>query len=290
MQDQNYWGTIWNDLYESYSRNKTVGDCASLWFTKEKAREYLEMSWKNYQRIEDILEMIQVTPESRILDIGAGPGTLSIPFARRVKKVVAIEPSPGMVSVMKEKATELSVNNLSVIEKRWEEINPDFDLDGSFDVVIASYSLGMPDIDKAIDKMISICNGTIWLFWFAGLDPWEEHMIHVWPEIFGTNYKHGPKCDVLFNILYEKGIYPNMSVQDIQYSRTYESLSLFIIEMRKQVGCTETYDETLKSYFLKTGLKYSGRIVQKGTSTRVCMWWDTKKFPKKKQQCFYPEE
>lgn len=44
MQDQNYWGAIWNDLYESYSRNKAVGDC-------KKKNKYPGMYVVGYEKI-----------------------------------------------------------------------------------------------------------------------------------------------------------------------------------------------------------------------------------------------
>ena len=37
-----------------------------------------------------------ITPDFEVLDIGAGPGTLAIPFAERVRKATAVEPSKGL--------------------------------------------------------------------------------------------------------------------------------------------------------------------------------------------------
>jgi 16S rRNA A1518/A1519 N6-dimethyltransferase RsmA/KsgA/DIM1 with predicted DNA glycosylase/AP lyase activity len=37
-------------------------------------------------------------------DIGAGPGTLAIPLAPRVKEITAVEPGAGMVSILQERA------------------------------------------------------------------------------------------------------------------------------------------------------------------------------------------
>ena len=53
----------------------------------------------------------------------AGPGTLAIPFARRVASVTAVEPAEGMVSVLKEKMVEEGVSDIDVVQKRWEDVS-----------------------------------------------------------------------------------------------------------------------------------------------------------------------
>lgn len=274
------WAKVWTEQYEAGSRFKQVGDCASLWESKERALEFLNMSRENPERIEQVLSRLPITNSSRILDIGAGPGTLAIPFAERALHVTAVEPSPGMVAVMEDLAREKNLSNLTIVQKRWEDINPELDLTGLFDIIIASYSLGMPDINTAIDKMNMVSNGQIWLFWFAGTTPWEQHMERLWPKIHNDSYQHGPKADVLYNVLYQKGIYPNMTVHEMKYQKKYSSLDHMISEMRNQVGCSEKYDPLIRSY-ISDKIRIDGdSIMESGNTIRVCLWWDSKQFPK----------
>ncbi|MCA1916356.1 class I SAM-dependent methyltransferase [Methanospirillum hungatei] len=275
------WAHIWKEQYEAGSRLKEVGDCASLWDSKERALEFLNMSRENPERIEQVLLRLPITPESRILDIGAGPGTLALPFAERAAHVTAVEPSPGMIEVMKDQIAELQVHNLTIVPKRWEDVDPSSDLTGRFDIIVASYSLGMPDISTAIDKMQAVSSGQIWLFWFAGTTPWERHMERLWPEIHKKSYSHGPKSDVLYNVLYQKGIYPNMTVHEMKYEKKYQSMDDAVSEMRRQIGCSDNYDPLIKEY-LKDKIIMNGQsFIENGMTTRVCMWWDTNQFPKK---------
>jgi len=41
---------------------------------------------------------LSLTPESTVLDIGAGHGTFCIPIAKKVRSVTAIEPSSGQIA------------------------------------------------------------------------------------------------------------------------------------------------------------------------------------------------
>lgn len=58
----------------------------------------------------------KITSQSCVLDIGAGPGTLAIPFVGKAAHVTAVEPTDGMVSVLKEKMTEFDVENGSLVQ------------------------------------------------------------------------------------------------------------------------------------------------------------------------------
>ncbi len=61
---------------------------ASDW---DKKAESFSESRKHQQYIRLFLEELPLDSESTVLDIGAGPGTLALPVAKRVKAVTAID-------------------------------------------------------------------------------------------------------------------------------------------------------------------------------------------------------
>jgi len=60
-----------------------------------------------------------VRADDVVLDIGAGGGRLALPLALIARRVVAIDPSEGMLRVLRESLAEYSISNVDVVDSRW---------------------------------------------------------------------------------------------------------------------------------------------------------------------------
>jgi ubiquinone/menaquinone biosynthesis C-methylase UbiE len=60
-------------------------------------------------------ELLAVTPNARVLDVAAGPGTLALELAPRVREVTAIDFSECMVSELLKAATRANLGNLRAL-------------------------------------------------------------------------------------------------------------------------------------------------------------------------------
>jgi SAM-dependent methyltransferase len=58
-------------------------------------------------------------PTDTWLDIGAGAGRFALPLALKVREVIAIDPSSGMLDGLRAGMAEASIGNVQVIEGRW---------------------------------------------------------------------------------------------------------------------------------------------------------------------------
>jgi SAM-dependent methyltransferase len=70
---------------------------------------------------EPVLDLLlaQARPEDTWLDIGAGGGRYALPLALAVREVIAIDPSAGMLAVLRELMEEHGIANVRVHEGRW---------------------------------------------------------------------------------------------------------------------------------------------------------------------------
>lgn len=271
------WNEIWKNTLEKQLKSNRNVDCSTIWYSKENARRFWRMFQDDKARAitEKRIEGMKLSPESRVLDIGAGPGTLAIPIAQRVAHVTAVEPSEGMVSVMRENIDEYGLENVECVHKDWEAVDIESDLSAPYDVVFASYSLGMKDIRTSVQKMLDASSKYVYLYWFAGETSWDMHSRKLWPLLHGREYQPAPKCDVLYNVLYDMEIYPNVSVFPFEHVHRYATLDEAVEDFKSYYNASsDTQAAILRDYFEGVLEEDNGALIQRGWSTRVKMWWE----------------
>lgn len=270
------WNEVWNSqlqLHRSCSVTRNW-EWARIWERKDSAQKFWDLFSENKERVDIVLRETSISPKSRILDVGAGPGLLAIPFAAKVEHVTAVEPSEGMVSVLREQMEKHDAKNISIVKKRWEDVNIIEDLEPPYDVVIASMSLDMLNIRRAIYKMEEASSKYIYLYHFAGGDS-DVHLRELWPKLHGREYYSGPKSDVLYNVLYQMGIYPHVSTFTLDLSQKYNSVQELLNVLRSKYEVkTEKQELILRDHFGRILKESNGTFIIQNYSTRVKMWWD----------------
>ena len=269
------WNEVWMSQMKQSRESSPGRDCACIWSSRESALRFWIMCQKEQSRIQRTIWETDITEKSRVLDIGAGPGTLAIPFAKKAAHVTAVEPADGMCTVMREKMAEFGLDNINIVQKRWEEVEVSCDLEPPYDVVVASFSLGMPDIRDAIEKMIQASSRYVYLYHFAGMSTWGNMWKQLWPRLHGRDYISGPMSDVLYNVLYQMGIYPNITTFRMKHDQRYATLDEAVAELAPQAQAkTEEQKAVLREYLEKAMKWEDGAFVLSGSSIRVKIWWE----------------
>jgi len=79
---------------------------------RRKGQNYLI----NNHILSRIIENSQLDDSDVILEIGAGIGTLTIPLAGNVSKVVAVEQDKRIISVLKDRISQKGISNVEILE------------------------------------------------------------------------------------------------------------------------------------------------------------------------------
>lgn len=270
------WNKVWRSRMEISTTLKRNKGCSDFWNNRKRARSRAASSTgDDCERVAWVTSSLPITPQARILDIGAGAGAVAVPLSRRVAAVTAVEPARAMRETLEQAVREAGIENTTIVGRHWEEIDPERDLDPPYDVVFASFSLGMPDLRAAIEKMNRVCSGTVAVFHFAGLPYWEQVMFDTWPDLHGVAYQPGPKADVIFNLLYQMGIYPDVSVSSYEHRLRIPDVDAGVDALRDRLLIeTPEQEGFLRGYLAARLIEDGDGMVLRHQVHRACLKWE----------------
>lgn len=206
----------WNRLWQEARQQKS-------WKKKKESdwdRRAAEFAARNIDSpyVAQFLEKIPLDPAWTALDAGCGPGTLSLPLARQIRQVTALDFSAAMLAELQQRARAAGLTNITTIQAAWED---DWEALGipRHDVAIASRSLAVHDLAGALAKLNRWARKAVFLTDRVGAGPFD-------PELFaaiGRDFEPGPDYIYTVNLLYTMGIHARVDFITLTAARTYDS-------------------------------------------------------------------
>ncbi|AUI65992.1 MULTISPECIES: class I SAM-dependent methyltransferase [Glaesserella] len=145
------------------------------------------------------IDKMRIDPTDSVLDIGSGPGTLAIPLAKRCQQVYALDFSAGMLQLLSHYQQQLGLNNIVPLHKSW---NDDWADVPQADIVIASRSTLVADLDDMIDKLTAKAKKRVYLTAIT-----QPHFLDSGVfQAIGRDAIGFPTYIYLLNRLYQRGI------------------------------------------------------------------------------------
>ncbi len=145
------------------------------------------------------------------LDIGCGPGNVALPLARRMKRVVALDPSEDMLAILERRAARAGIKNIETVHMRWEDVDLDrLGWRGRFRVAIASMSPGIRDVATLQKMQAASCRGCYLSGFTRRFDRAQDEL---WRLFF-----HEPMPDLpadvfcIFHLLHAWGCCPSLEL------------------------------------------------------------------------------
>lgn len=250
------------------------------------AHMYNEMTKMEKNSTAYTLSLLPITKKDSVVDIGCGPGRLSVPLAQMAKRVTSVDAFGKMLEFAKANAKKAGLKNINFIQKSWTDEDA-LKLIGKHDIAIASRSVGLSDIEK-LNKIAKKYAVMICFFKSSLRQIAQNFLVGVKEQKMPPQpFKQDERMlgyNITFNLLYDMGANPNVRIITDIYEKDFESKAQayeffrFLGEIPKDKE--KTYKANVDKYVFET--KNGFRFEQKAQS--YVMWWDTREIQKHKIQ------
>jgi SAM-dependent methyltransferase len=280
MNDRNLkhhinWRDAWQEMrkermgkpkvsYDNDFFNKTAED-----FSKRIKLNDYEFGRKSTAILNEIVDS-----DCEILEIGTGPGTLTIPLSRIVNRVVGIEFSKIQINSLKTNLREANLTNVEIIDKNWEKITHDETMD-VFDLVVCSHFLWqVEDVEKLLHTMENASKGFCAVIQPCGRD---EIVGEIFEKMGDHKYsgQFEPDADYFaYVILREWGRLVNSRYFRYTFERDLEEQIRYVAGfIGRFLEVNAAVEKKIRDYLLKRS--DSGRYIEDNNA--VVMWWKPQK-------------
>jgi SAM-dependent methyltransferase len=265
------WEVLWKKSYEE--RKKVESRDPGIEYWDKRAEDFSESRRTNdYEYGRKVLKALYeiINSDSEVLDIGAGPGTFVIPFAKKVKKITAVEPSKEMVGRIRKNAQEEGVENFEIISKVWQEISIS-ELAPKYNLVISSIVLWMfENIWEELERMEQASKEYCCVV--TGTGEWNGEEQKLWHKIMGDVQKPDySEFPLIYNLLYSKGRYTNVDIIHYDSERSIENKirhrKLFF---EKYIEVTPDIEQMIENHVLAKSK--GGKYREEGRAAVI--WWN----------------
>ncbi|MBU3129521.1 class I SAM-dependent methyltransferase [Clostridium tagluense] len=262
---------IWQEYMqekEGYDRERAFNDNIERDFWKVLAPQYDSRSTL-YDYSKEVYDFIDelIPPDKSIIEIGPGTGKFTIPLGKKCRRVIAVDFSSDMLEILKGKTRELNINNVDMLEGKWEDIN-----------------LQEQDYILSVNSLYRIWNIKDALIKMNKLAREKVVIVRTIQKIFLNDlfvqlgFKDKTCLDYIYlpNILHSLNICANIRYIDVENEIEFESLEDIYSRIKDEVGEVEEkfiINEFVKRNFVNTGKKY---IFTHKTKVEIIYWNSSK--------------
>lgn len=204
------------------SKELLLEETADFWDLRaeefEKTRNLKRVQEETAEVIAYLESKNVLKKDYKVLEIGCGAGRITIPVAKQVQSVVAVDISPKMIEAAQRYAQDEGVDNIEFIQMPWEKLKEDCSqYYQNFDLVI-SFECGAIKNRDSFYQLSELAKKHVFVSIYAKRK--DEYQLKVARKLFQV--KKDKKRNFVFKIfefLWNYGYYPEVSYHDKAYDK-----------------------------------------------------------------------
>lgn len=280
LNNQSAWKNLWLNELKNDPEKIRGTDHHKKWDQRAQTFDKQTTTPEAVSRKERILSMLReagaLQTGTRVLDIGAGSGSWAISMAEMGANVVALEPSSGMIEILRKKmaAKGIGPDRITIKQQTWQDVDVEKEgLAGQFDLVFASMSPGVCD-PGTLEKLMQASRNFCYLSSFSG-GGWRNCYNDLWQHITGRKLEF-TSWDFIypFTHVYALGYRPQIDFNSWTHDRKEaidEALENILFFIQDITEVTSEIRQKLKAYI--TDQAVDGIFHQKQTVCQGVMLW-----------------
>ncbi len=237
------------DFAELYRRQMQLAN------RQEKTPEYwdgrapaMRERLSDSQYVRQFVAALDLTDCATLLDVGCGPGTIALTVAPRLDRVYGLDYSPGMLAAFAEEARARGLTAVTPILRAWDD---DWNDVPTCDVVVASRSTAVPDLEAAVLRLDSKARKRVYMSYPAdGRLPGDEVR-----RAIGRGDASSPDYLCAVGILHHLGLHPTLGylTTENRFARCAD-FGGFLAKATELLGALSPEEERrLETFFRETG-------------------------------------
>ena len=209
----------WNEEWKCIQDVRRKADKSEHW--NKRAKDFDNPNTMS-PYVQELLSRAQLETGDVVLDMGCGTGSVALPLARAGHTVIAADFSDGMIAEAQRRFKAAGVDSVETHVMAWEDDWETFGLaEKSVDIIIASRSLAVYDLEAALDKMNRTARKRCITTMSCGQSPRMDVRIL---RACGLDNTHGRDYQYAWNILTNKGYHVDCSFIYSERKDTFDSL------------------------------------------------------------------
>lgn len=192
-----------------------------------------------------------------VLDVGAGVGALTVPLARSVEAVTAMEPSPAMLEELRANLTRHRLRNVTCVSAAWGKVEvPPHDL-----ILVANVSPIFTDLLGFLTTAEPLARRAIALVQNVGPGTEKFYFGELYPLLLGRPYPSRDDYLKTVTLLHSLGIYANVQIISYHFDQPFADLAEAVDFWKEQMRLADPEQERRLVGYLQTKLQRVGSLL-----------------------------